>query len=66
VSVPQPQGVRRLLVGRNVWLGGDADDKEIIASLPVHRLSYEVLDSEESIGFTDLKGGNERQVTCSH
>jgi len=58
VSVPQPQRVRRRLVGRNVWLGRDADDKEIIASLPVPQLSYEVLDSEESIGramFHEIK-----------
>jgi 6-phosphogluconolactonase/glucosamine-6-phosphate isomerase/deaminase len=42
--------IQRRNVNGNIWLSHDAGDSDFLARLPVNKLTYEVLPSEEAVG----------------
>jgi 6-phosphogluconolactonase/glucosamine-6-phosphate isomerase/deaminase len=42
--------IQRRDVNENIWLSHDAGDSDFLARLPVNKLTYEVLPSEEAVG----------------
>lgn len=50
MSATSKQSLRRRFVDGNIWLSHDRADLDHLASLPVHKLPYEVLPSEEAVG----------------
>jgi 6-phosphogluconolactonase/glucosamine-6-phosphate isomerase/deaminase len=50
MSATSPQSITRRSAGQNIWLTrGDAGDLNHLASLPTHKLTYEILPSEDAI-----------------
>lgn len=44
------QSIRRRSIGGNIWLSHEAAERDYLAQLPVKKLEYEVLPSEEAVG----------------
>jgi 6-phosphogluconolactonase/glucosamine-6-phosphate isomerase/deaminase len=50
MSASLKTNVQRRDVNGNIWLSHDAGDSDFVARLPVKKLTYEVLPSEETVG----------------
>jgi 6-phosphogluconolactonase/glucosamine-6-phosphate isomerase/deaminase len=50
MSASLKMNIQRRNVNGNIWLSHDAGDSDFLARLPVNKLTYEVLPSEEAVG----------------
>jgi 6-phosphogluconolactonase/glucosamine-6-phosphate isomerase/deaminase len=50
MSASLKMNIQRRDVNENIWLSHDAGDSDFLARLPVNKLTYEVLPSEEAVG----------------
>lgn len=50
MSASLKRNIQRRDVNGNIWLSHDAGDSNFLARLPVNKLTYEVLPSEEAVG----------------
>jgi 6-phosphogluconolactonase/glucosamine-6-phosphate isomerase/deaminase len=50
MSASLKMNIQRRDVNGNIWLSHDAGDSDFLARLPVNKLTYEVLPSEEAVG----------------
>ena len=55
MSAASQQTIRRRSVEANIWLSHGAADPRYLANLPVRELVYEVLRSEEAVGYAMLE-----------
>ena len=54
MSATSKQALRRRLVRGNVWLSHEAGSGDYLTRLPVNKIAYEVLPSEEAVGHAML------------